>query len=86
MTSGGRLARGAAKPMGLVPNNPRWPPQGAMAWGPLPTLMAMKPARASGSIWWAMTPEWCELRITAAASGEAASPSRRVCCASSIAG
>ena len=37
-------------------------------------------------MWWAMTPEWCELRITVAASGEAESPSRRDCCASSIAG
>ena len=31
---------GAANPMGLVPNSPRRPPQGAMACGPLLTLMA----------------------------------------------
>ena len=49
MTSGGSSARGAANPIGLVPNSPRWPPHGAMAWGPLPTLIAMKPARARGS-------------------------------------
>ena len=86
MTSGGRPALGAAKPMGLVPNSPRRPPHGAMAWGVLHTLMAMKPARASGSTWWATTPEWCELRIATAATGDAARQSSTVRCASSMAG
>ena len=66
MTSGGWApGRGAAKARGLVPSIGLRPPQNAIAFGELPSTIAISPRSARRSAWAPAWPKWCE-RCTAA--------------------